>query len=110
VTVPLEIERFLPSIRKQINLLYLDPPWGNDAGTPHPDQTVFNHAISVLALAQQPPLVVVMKLRSAIGANLSGYTLMRSIEIKSHRSNNVLFYFHVFVARKKNDRLKYNGN
>ena len=101
VTVPLEIERFLPSIRKQINLLYLDPPWGNDAGTPHPDQTVFNHATSVLALAQQPPFVVVMKLRSAIGANISGYTLKRSIEIKSHGGNKALFYFHVFVARKK---------
>ena len=101
VTVPLKIEKFLSNVRRQIDLLYLDPPWGDDTGTPHPDQTVIDYAASVLALAQPPPKVVVMKLRPAIRDKLNGYTLARSLEIKAYRSNSVLYYFHVFVVDTK---------
>lgn len=101
VTVPLDIETFLSNVRKQIDLLYLDPPWGDAIGLPYPDHVVTEYAASVLALACPPPSVVVMKLRPKMETKLSGYTLTRSLEVKAFRSNSVLYYFHVFAANEK---------
>ena len=101
VTMPLEIETFLSNMQKQIDILYIDPPWGDDIGIPHPDHVVVEYAASVLALACPPPSVVVMKLRPKMETKLSGYTLTRSLEVKAFRSNSVLYYFHVFVVKKK---------
>ena len=103
LVVESDIEDFLPVVTKPIDLLYLDPPWEQDAHGPEFDESTLVAKMVDLVRLADDVRVIVLKIRADLSAESRarflrcGYRITRSIPVK--KRDVVKFYFHVFVKR-----------